>query len=331
MTLPTLAPFTIRHFRGDADFPLMLDIINRCKQAIGVERADTLEDIRNGYAHMVNCNPATDVLLVTVGNAPVAYSRHEWNLYNEAWYSYFSFGFVVPAWQRKGLGTILQQWHETQLAQIAATHQSALPKYYASYAQEKDAGANAMLRASGYVPQRFFFTMERDLSQPIPELPIAPQFDVRPGQPSEYRTIWHADDEAFQEHYEYRPGTEADYQEMLNSPHFNPTLWQVAWDGDAVAGAVLNYIDADFNAEYNRKIGWTDPIFVRKPWRKQGLAKALIARSLKMLRDECGLTHARLEVDAENENGALQLYQGLGFKQIKKTLAYRKPLTAAHS
>jgi len=39
--------------------------------------------------------------------------------------------------------------------------------------------------------------------------------------------------------------------------------------------------------------GWTDPIGVRRRWRKQGLARALIARSLRLLREQ-GMTEAGL-------------------------------------
>jgi ribosomal protein S18 acetylase RimI-like enzyme len=31
-------------------------------------------------------------------------------------------------------------------------------------------------------------------------------------------------------------------------------------------------------------------------------------------------------VDAENPNGALRLYQSMGFQQIKRNTVYRKPL-----
>ena len=68
----------------------------------------------------------------------------------------------------------------------------------------------------------------------------------------------------------------------------DPALWLVAFDGDEVAGAVLNgiHVDAD-----GARSGWLDSIFTRRPWRRRGLARALIARSLVLLRDR-GLTAA---------------------------------------
>jgi mycothiol synthase len=88
---------------------------------------------------------------------------------------------------------------------------------------------------------------------------------------------------------------------------------------------VLNFVDHAENEEYGRKRGYTEGICVRRPWRRQGLARALIARSLQVLQG-CGMTEAALGVDAENPSGALRLYQSLGFRKVKRVTVYRKSL-----
>ena len=84
-------------------------------------------------------------------------------------------------------------------------------------------------------------------------------------------------------------------------------------------------VDQDYNEEFKHLRGWTDPICVRWPWRRQGLAKALIARSMRLLQVQ-GMTEAGLGVDAQNHNGALRLYESLGFRMTKKFMTYEKPL-----
>jgi ribosomal protein S18 acetylase RimI-like enzyme len=79
------------------------------------------------------------------------------------------------------------------------------------------------------------------------------------------------------------------------------------------------------NVTFGIRRGFTDPIFVRRPYRKQGLAKALIVRALRVLKDE-GMQEAALFVDAQNPNGALRLYEGLGYRVHRETFTYRKPL-----
>ena len=53
---------------------------------------------------------------------------------------------------------------------------------------------------------------------------------------------------------------------------------------------------------------------MRRPWRRRGLARALVMRSLAVLRDR-GLTSAGLGVDADNANEALRLYTECGFER----------------
>ena len=92
-----------------------------------------------------------------------------------------------------------------------------------------------------------------------------------------------------------------------------------------LVGGVHNHIDNEENQAFNRKWGHTEQIFVRRPWRNKGIAKALITRSLRIL-SEHGMTEATLDVDTENPSGALRLYENLGFKPYSEFIFYRKPL-----
>jgi ribosomal protein S18 acetylase RimI-like enzyme len=64
---------------------------------------------------------------------------------------------------------------------------------------------------------------------------------------------------------------------------------------------------------------------VRRPWRRRGLARALLTRSLKMFQD-MGMEEAALGVDTENLSGALRLYESVGFRAVKRQTIYRKAL-----
>jgi mycothiol synthase len=88
----------------------------------------------------------------------------------------------------------------------------------------------------------------------------------------------------------------------------------------------MNFIDEQENKQYNRKRGTVEMISVQRLWRSRGIAKALIARSLKLLKDH-GMKEAALGVDAENPSGALLLYQKMGFQIEKRVAFYRKPLS----
>jgi ribosomal protein S18 acetylase RimI-like enzyme len=88
---------------------------------------------------------------------------------------------------------------------------------------------------------------------------------------------------------------------------------------------VLSSVNKDENAEYGRQRGRTEPICVRKPWRRRGLARALLAQSLLMFR-EMGFDDVALGLDALNPNHVLDLYESMGYKVIRKWTMCRKPL-----
>lgn len=98
----------------------------------------------------------------------------------------------------------------------------------------------------------------------------------------------------------------------------------IRWEhGECWVGMVRSFIDAAGNAKFNRQRGYTEHISVRRPWRKHGVARALIALSLQALKDE-GCTEAALGVDTQNLSGALRLYQSMGFVSVKRSITYRK-------
>jgi ribosomal protein S18 acetylase RimI-like enzyme len=103
------------------------------------------------------------------------------------------------------------------------------------------------------------------------------------------------------------------------------SLWVVAWQGDEIVGQVLNRIDHEANAELGLKRGWVNSVGVRRTWRRQGIARALVAESLRVLRD-AGMTSAGLGVDAENPHGALGVYEVSGFRVVRTERVYRKPI-----
>ena len=85
----------------------------------------------------------------------------------------------------------------------------------------------------------------------------------------------------------------------------------------------MNYVFPEENEKLGIQRGWLEHISVRRPYRRRGLAGALIADSMRALRDR-GLEEAALGVDAENPSGALHLYESFGFRRHRTGIAYRK-------
>jgi ribosomal protein S18 acetylase RimI-like enzyme len=157
---------------------------------------------------------------------------------------------------------------------------------------------------------------------PVAALPAG--LEIRPitRDVAAMRQVFDADIEAFRDHFGWSEATDERFASFIEDPDVDPALWLVAFDGDEVAGAVLNGIHVSPEGD---RSGWLDSVFTRRPWRQRGLARALIARSLALLRDR-GLSAAALGVDLANPNQALGLYESCGFRVVSSSTAYRKPL-----
>jgi len=322
---PAVPGLTFRGFRGEADYPLMHRIIDGSKAEDNVQETMTVEDITRNYRHLFNCDPYRDMRFAEVYGEAVGYSRVWWEQELAGTWVYQHFAYLLPQWRGKGIRHALLQWSERRLREIAAGQPGDDPRVLTAWASDSECHWESVLLEAGYEAVRHGFEMVRPDLENIPDLPLPGGLEVRPVQPEQVDTIWDAAREAFRDHWgatEWQPDWLDEWRE---SPTFQPHLWQVAWDGDEVAGMVQNFVNEEENKEYGRRRGYTEGICVRRPWRRRGLARALIARSFKMHK-ELGMTEAALGVDAQNPNGALQLYRSMGFQVVKRHTTYRKPL-----
>jgi len=320
-----VAGFALRGYQGEGDYAHIAAIIAGCKDADQIERVDTEDDIRRYYTHLVNCDPYKDMCFVEVGGQVVGYSRATWWLEPNGPEIYRSLAFLLPDWRRRGIGSALLAWGEQRLTEIAAQNPLASERFLESAAADSETGTQTLLDRHAYAPARHFFTMVRPDLENIPESPLPAGLEVRPVEMNDLQAIRDAMVEAFRDHWGFNEENELTVEQWVENPNFDPSLWKVAWEGDQVAGMVLSYIDDRENQAYNRKRGWTEDISVRRPWRRRGLARALLVQSLHAVRQR-GMQEAALGVDTQNQTGALNLYESVGFRAVKRWTTYRKPM-----
>lgn len=313
----------LRPVRGPADFARMAEAYNRSTRADGIPRAVTPRQVEAYYSPAVGFDLAQDLVLAEVGGALAGYLRVSWREMVDGSRTYKHWGAVIPERRRRGIGGALLEVGRARLREIAAGHPPGAERSLQCHIFEGEAGARAMVEQRGYRPLREVLRMERPLED-LPAAPLPAGLEVRPARPEHYRAVFDAHEEAFRDHWGASLRNEQDFQRWLREPVFMPTLWQVAWDGDQVAGMVLNYIPAGENSLLGVRRGFTEDICVRRPWRGRGLARALIARSLRML-GQLEMEQAVLDVDSHNESGALGLYQSLGYRAVLRSTVYAQP------
>lgn len=322
---PTVPGLTFRFFRGEADFPAMVEVFEASKTLDELDFVITLDDIKRQFTHLENCDPYRDMLIAEVDGEMVAYSRVYWEQESDGDRIYGLMGLMKPAWRRKGIGTAMWRHGEQRLREIARDHPPELPKYLQRGAYASEVGLVALLEQEGYTPIRYGFEMLRPINVPLTIAPMPEGLEVRPVRSEDVRTVMAATDEAFRDHWGHRPLTEDDIHQWMEERIFNPSLWMVAWDGDQVAGSVLNFVDQAENETYNRRRGYTETISVRRPWRRRGLARSLLTQSIQMFK-EMGMQETALGVDTQNPSGALNLYESVGYRMVKRHVTYRKAM-----
>jgi mycothiol synthase len=324
---PPVPGLRFRHYRGEEDLPAMLRVVTAVREHDGLEEVSTLEQMTLDYATLVNCDPAHDLIIAEVDGEAVAYARVFWNGLVEGGRSYENFGFVHPAWRRRGIGGAMHRHNEARLLEIAAEHGDGDgPKWFGSEGTDTDAGNTALLLGDGYTAARYFYDMVVPSLEGIVAPPMPDGIELRPASRDQYRTIWLASAEAFRDHWGEQEWTDEDWTRFDADPdNADPRLWRIGWAGDDVAGVVITTEQVEENELYGRARVYVDQVSVRRPWRRRGLARALLAGSLVGAR-EAGFTSASLGVDTDSPTGATALYTSLGFVPEKTFTSYRKPL-----
>lgn len=208
--------------------------------------------MRPYYAPTATFSPRYDQVLAEMNEQVIAYGRVDHGVDVEGVHLYYTTGHVHPRWRRQGLGHAILHHNEWRLRAIAATQPRDEPRVFAAWAVDTASDTEALLQNVGYRPVDHFYAMLRDSDATQLDAPLPPSFTIRPVRPTDYRTIWEPEQEAFRDHWGFVPGTEDDYQKWLHDPCFDPSPWQVAWIGSQLAGMVRNFIHAEENAAFGQ-------------------------------------------------------------------------------
>jgi mycothiol synthase len=323
---PPIPGLRFRMFDPDRDYPALVALMAEANIADGVDYLPSLESLRSDHEHGDEFDPRRDLLLAEVEGEVVAAAETNVRT-RDGIGAHEVEGWVRPAWRRRGLGRALLRWTERRAADVARVDGRGPERALTAWPDEDQVGATTLYESAGYAIVRYGFLMVRDLAHPIPETELPAGLEIRPVAEVDHRRIWDADAEAFRDHWNRAERTEADFVSWFAEPDLDTSLWRVAWDGDEVAGSVMTFIWPSENEGLGLRRGWLEHISVRRPWRRKGLASALMESALVGLRD-AGMTEAALGVDAENISGALRVYEAMGFRRTKTGVAYRKAFTS---
>jgi mycothiol synthase len=324
LATPAIPGLRYRRLDAPRDYPRMNAIANAVRVAHGDTFYSNDEQFQRYYEHIENCDLDRDLFLAELDGRLVAYVRVGWYDEPDA-RVYQPIVFLDPAVADQPLMDALFDLAEERMTEIAAAHEG-VERVARMDVTEADPLLEATLRTRGYEPVRFFYAMVRPTLDDLPDAPLPAGLEIRDVRPEDMEAIFDAEVEAFRDGWGFREPLQEDRDRFFEDPVQSDTsLWRVAWDGDQVAGMVRSFIHPEQNEQLGVKRGWVEHISVRRPWRRRGLARALIAASFPLLRAR-GMTDAGLGVDTQNAGGALGVYERCGFEVVTRGAEYSRPI-----
>ena len=325
LPVSSIPGLSYRRLDAPADFPRMNEIANAQRIAQGDDFYTTVEQLQHFYEHMENCDLGKDLFLVELDGRLIGYVRVGWRD-EPARRMYEPIVFLDPAVATRAILEDTSDVAERRMTEIAAAHPRG-PKV--ARMSGFDAAREAALIDRGYAPVRVFYTMVRPTLDDLLDAPMPDGLEIRDVRREDMEQIYQAEIEAVRDHWGFaEPGARERHDFFEDPVQSDTSLWRVAWDGDQVAGMVRSYIHPEQNQRLGVQRGWVEHISVRRPWRRRGLARALIAASFPLLRAR-GMTEGALGVDSENETGALRVYERCGFEIASRVTEYSRTLEEA--
>jgi GNAT superfamily N-acetyltransferase len=306
----TTAEFTVRAPRED-EVDAIVDLMNACTvDEIGVPDAEPNEVLWTWRKSTFDRD--RDAWVAEAGDRLVGYGFVELEAEGG---DLLVDVYVEPSFKGRGVGSRLSDLGERRAVQVGVEHGKEAPVEVFRGAFTGTEGAT-FLAARGYELTRCFIRMRIDMDEP-PAPAIWPDgITVEGFERGRDEHLFHESlEEAFQDHWRWTPVSFEEWAQGMieNDDGFDGSLWFRAMEGDQVAGAIVGRprSSEDPNA------GWIQDLAIRRPWRRRGIALALLRHELGVLYRR-GIRAAMLAVDSESPTGATRLYERAGMHEHRR-------------
>ncbi len=303
---------------ADADAGPLAVFCNDLDAAFGGRADNTAEDMRSWMADLHDvtrdsrlvCAPDGSIVACGVASAP-----------RPDGVQCRVFGGVAAGWRGQGIGRDLFEWQMARCEQLHLARAPGVEWTVQAYVASGDATALRLYERYGFAPTRYWFTMTAATGA-APAVPLPGGIVTVPYAPGHRVPVHAAHMEAFAGHFGFEyESVEHWARATVDSADFRADLSRIAFDGEEVAAILLCFSVDDPQRLYVGVVG------TRAPWRRRGLASALLAGALTAAAD-AGFTTAALNVDAANPSGAVGVYERVGFTVESQSVSYTLILPA---
>ncbi len=313
---------SIRPYAGESDLEAIAYLINTCQSVDRLNDGTTISELQQEF-NEPSLDKARDIRLWFDANGQLIGFAQLW-ISEPAEVIDGSLLFRVHPDARGGdLEAAAIAWGEVRMREVSAI--PGAPVKLRSSAHAEDGDRISLLTSSGFKPDRYFCRLARSLSEPIPEPQFPQGFTLIQFPGEQDSEAWvEMYNQSFIDHWNHHDLTVKKFKYDLAKPDYRNDLDLIAAadDGKFVAFCYCE-ISVDECDRTGRNEGWIACLGTRRGFRKIGLGRAMLLAGLHRLK-AAGVETAILGVDADNQSGAMKLYESVGFHNIRNSIAYVK-------
>ena len=320
-----MTTLTMRPYAGEADLEAIAHLINACEVVDQTDSGTSVSELRQSFNDPSVDKTRNIYLWEDAENQLVGFGRL-WIPPTDKVIDGFLGFRVHPTARGKDLERQIIAWGEGRMREMSQERGVLMKLRSGSRADQSE--RIALLERSGFTAERYFFTMERSLSQPIPEPQLPEGFILRQMQGEQDVQAWvEMYNQAFIDHWNHHELTVERMQYELKNPYYKPELDLIATATDGTFAAFCHcHINPEDNTRNGRNEGWIICLGTRRGFRHQGLGRAMLLAGMQRLQ-AAGVEIAKLGVDVENPTGALRLYESVGFQKAFTHISYVKEVS----
>jgi len=296
------------------DAAALADLMNIIEAHAGGQPAYTGATL-DGLVRALVADPTTDSILVFDGGGTDLIAAAFTTTPPAGGFRVYLTGGVRPDRRGRGIGRDLLDWQVGRARAIHAARAPGIAWQAEARTPQGDRDAARLFHRLGLPPARYWFEMAADTANP-PRLPVPDGLRVAAYQVGDADAVYRAHHDAFAANWAFQQRDQASWERLtVGAASFAPELSVLAYEGDRVAGYLLAYGRSDPARAYVGQVG------VLPPWRRRGLAGAMLARTLATAAATCRGT-VELSVDAASATGAVAVYERVGFKVESTAVTY---------
>jgi mycothiol synthase len=308
---------------SENDIPAIVDLLNVSSLDIQGTKDTSIEDYGRLW-HSPGYDAAKDSRIATTTNGQIVAVVHA--RASAPYVSHFLWVSIHPAHRGCGLGTYLTGWGELRLRERIGEAPPEARVIVRGGTLSTYQPAAELLRHLGYQHVRSFYTMMIEMDAP-PPAPSWPQgITIQSMAPDQEEAVYRAVDDAFKDHWghvatPFAEGFQRWRHFVKNHAYYDPSVFFLAMDGAEIAGVALCFPKENEFPD----MAWVDDLGIRRPWRRQRLALALLHHAFGEFYRR-GIKKVGLGVDASSLTGATQLYEKAGMHVFRQHDSYEKEL-----